>query len=267
MKSILYIFYMLFFLSACQQNTPKENQLNTNQKPIINLTAEEFNQFLYKEAEMLPGVDIDSIIVTPPIYKVYITDTSISHLNAVNIQQHVAIILKIFGQITFSTVSFNRIQVFYQLPLRDSTGYIIAYNVGLEQTKEWLKLFNVIAFDNIIKDILVIHKDYPKEHVLDLLNMTLALVVAEEEKSKVEWFGINFMELVSRYSFECEGKNGDYGKGMLDKVLDYITRNDKAHDLKILKEITAKIRTTFEKNCKLLEERPAQKVEEKIIAL
>lgn len=120
-----------------------------------------------------------------------------------------------------------------------------------------------------MKEIVLAHQEFPKIDVLSSLNMSLALVVAEEDKTKLEWFGIDCTNLVVGYLVECETKNGDYCKNKLESVLSSFIgkkgRKNPNRDIRI--KIAERIREAFEKSCEILKNLPAQKVEEKVISL
>ncbi|WP_052600383.1 hypothetical protein [Aureispira sp. CCB-QB1] len=269
MKSFYVFSIFAVFLFSCQNTTTKEDGNPTNQKPGIQMGNEDFNQFLYRKADMLPKVHIDSISINDDSYNVYITDTLLNHFNQVNILQNVNIILKDFCCFTFEDITFSQVKVVYQIPYRDSSGYFEVYKGSVEQTKHSLRMFANLSFSNTMKEIVLAHQEFPKIDVLSSLNMSLALVVAEEDKTKLEWFGIDCTNLVVGYLVECETKNGDYCKNKLESVLSSFIgkkgRKNPNRDIRI--KIAERIREAFEKSCEILKNLPAQKVEEKVISL
>lgn len=265
LKHLIVVF--LLSLAACQQNPPKEANETHNQSPGFQITIDEFNQFLYRKADMLPKVHIDSIVIKDKIYSVYITDTMLNHINKVNIIQNANIILKDFCCFKFESIPFNQIRVAYQVPLRDNSGYFEIYRGSVENTKYSLRLFSNLSFSNIMKEIVLLHQEFPKEDVLGSLNMGLAIVVSQEDDKKLEWFGIDCTNLVIGYLLECEQKKGDYNKKKLDSVLEFIIGKKEAKEYDVRVKIVKRIRKAFEENCKTLKNMPIQKVEEKVIAL
>lgn len=245
----------LLLFTACnnEQNTTKENvstdNTTSNTASNQNMTANQFNDLLYQNAAYLPKIDIDSISIQDSTYHVYVTDSSTKSLNGIIMEQNLAIIIQHFSSITFKSAPFNSVLVSYQLPLRDSSTYMTVFDENLEMTKKWLSLFSVVSFNNIVKGIAELQRDYPEEDVFAFMNMTTAIVVAQERKTQLEWLGVNFMELVTGVVLECEQGVNSANRDLLTKVLAFMEKNNEAKHYETKKEIASKIRTIFESNC------------------
>jgi len=264
MKYYNIILVCITFLVSCQNNDSKKE---INQKSEIQFEIEDFNQFLYRKADMLPKVHIDSISISKGSYNIYITDTLLNYINQVNIIQNINIILRDFCCFSFEDIPFNRINVVYQVPYRDSSGYFEVYNGTVKETKHRLRMFSNLSFSNVTKEIVLAHQGFPKINVLSSLNMSLALVVAEEDKTKLEWFGIDCMSLIIGYLLECETKKENYYKKKLDSVLKSFIGKKDSNNRATKKSIAERIKKTLEQECKTLEKIPARHVEEKRISL
>lgn len=245
----------LLLLTACnnEQNTTKDTVTTDNSTTTTttdqNITADNFNDFLYQNAAYLPKIDIDSVSIQDSTYHVYVTDSSTKSLNSIIMEQNLAIIIQHFSSITFKSAPFNSVTVSYQLPLRDSSAYMKVFDEDLATTKEWLSLFSVVSFNNIVKGIAALQRDYPQEDVFALLNMSIAIVVAQERKTQLEWLGINFMQLVTGVVLECEKGMNSSNRDLLVKVLDFMEKDDQKTKFKNKEEIASKIRTIFDENC------------------
>lgn len=264
MKYSYILFIFIAFLISCEN---KEAEQEVNQKPEIQFGLEDFNQFLYRKADMLPKVHIDSISISKGSYNVYITDTLLDYINQVNMIQNVNIILRDFCCFSFEDIPFDRIKVAYQIPYRDSSGYFEIYTGTVEETKYRLRMFSNYSFSKVTKEIVLIHQEFPEIDVLSSLNMSFALVLAEEDKTKLEWFGIDCMSLVLSYLLECETKKGTYYKQKLDSVLKSFIGKKDSKNSAIKKSIAERIKKAFEEECESLKKNPAQKVKEKTISL
>lgn len=266
---LMTLFWSLVLVSCQDKATPIASAPPASFRSSIGL--ETFHEFVRSKVALLPTIELDSIRIKQSTYHVYITDQQLTNLNKVTIAQNVGIILRDFCCFTIEDGPFKQVKVLYQLPLRDAKtkplGYLTALHMNLTQLKQHLKLYSNLSFRGIAEVLVQSNKDFPEEQVLASLNTVLALVVSKEDDTKLEWFGVDVMNLITGYLVECEREEKAYHHKKLDRLLDFFVNRTKA-GIKANRVLIAKrIKAAFEQHCLPATGSPPPPIREQIITI
>ena len=211
-KHILPFLTLIALLFGCKVDFTRSNNVK-------------FTESIISKLKYLDDIDVDDIIYQEDTMSFFISNNKVNYFSEIEFDQLAKFLFQDFSIVEKS--SHNHIKIFYQLPLRDSSDFLLLVDDLTTNFIGNLKQFNDKKYKKMINEIFSIDSSYGKRvEIIEILNLEMAVAYAEIKKKEPEMFGIDSMNIMYFYLLECYNKKKGIYNEIISRTIDNMRKNE-----------------------------------------